>query len=67
MAENCGDLVAARALNIHKIRIRVLHKALQLVFPLLLQGSGVEQILGERHVSGIDNAGKKIAAVRGYK
>ena len=47
MTENCGDLVTSGALNIHEVRIGVLHKPLQLVFPLFFFRPGVKQILGE--------------------
>lgn len=47
MAEDRGDLEAAGALDVHEVRVRVLHQALQLVLPLLLSGQRVQKVLGE--------------------
>lgn len=49
VTEDGGDLVAAGALHVHEVRVRVLHQALQLVLPLLLGGQRVQQVLGELH------------------
>ena len=40
--------VAARALDIHEVKVGMLDKPLQLVPSLLLLVEGVEQILGQR-------------------
>ncbi len=45
MAEDGGDLVAARALDVHEVAVGMLHQALQLVLALLLFGTRVEQVL----------------------
>lgn len=42
MAEDNRDPIAAWTLDIHEIRIRVLHKAFQLVFSLLVSGQRVQ-------------------------
>lgn len=42
MTENGGDLITSRALYVHEIRVRMLHKSLQLVFPLLFFRPGVK-------------------------
>ena len=47
MTENSCDLVASWALDIHEVRVRVLHKSLQLVLPLLVLGQRLQQLLGK--------------------
>ena len=47
MGEDRRDLVAAGALDVHEVRVGVLHEALQLVLALLVLGPGVEQIACE--------------------
>ena len=42
MTEYGSDLITSRALYVHKVRVRVLHKPLQLVFPLLFFRPGVK-------------------------
>jgi len=49
VAENRGDPVAARALDIHEVTVGMLYKPLQLVLPLLFCRSGVKQIFSQRH------------------
>mgnify|MGYP006872509767 CR=1 FL=1 len=46
--ENSGDGEAARALDVHEERVRVLDQTLQLVALLLLLGRGVNEINGKR-------------------
>ena len=47
MTENSCDLVASGALDIHEVWVGMLHKPLQLVFPLLIFRPGMEQIFSE--------------------
>ena len=49
VTENCGDLVASWALNIHEVGVGVLDQALQLMLPLLLDRLGVKKVFRERH------------------
>ncbi len=49
MAEHGGDLVAARALDVHEVGVGVLHQAFQLVLALLVLGSRVQKVFSERH------------------
>merc|ERR1719474_2055799 len=51
VAEHSGDPVAARALDVHEVRVGMLDKPLQLVPSLLLVVVGVEKILGQRHLN----------------
>ena len=50
MAKDGGDSIASWAFYIHEIGIGALHQALLLMFPLLLFGRGMKNILCERHV-----------------
>jgi hypothetical protein len=45
MTEHCSNLITAGTLDIHKIRIWMLHQSFQLVLPPRLMGLGVQQIL----------------------
>lgn len=54
VAEHGGDLVAAGALHVHEVRVRVLHQALQLVLPLLFGGQRVQKVLSELHTENDD-------------
>ena len=47
VAEDGGDLVAAGALDVHEVRVGVLHQALELVLALLVFGSGVQKVFSE--------------------
>ena len=47
VAENCGDLVTSRALDVHEEGVGVLDQTLQLALALFLLGEGVQQILCE--------------------
>ncbi len=47
VAEDGGDLVASRALDVHEVRVGVLHQPLELVLPLLLLGARVQKVLRE--------------------
>lgn len=49
MREDGSDSKAARALDVHEIRVWRLHKSLELVLLLLELGRGVEEIDGESH------------------
>lgn len=49
MREDGGDGKAAWALDIHEVRVRRLHQALELVLPLLMLKGGVEEIDGKSH------------------
>jgi len=47
--EDSRDGKATRALHIHKVRVRGLHKSLELVAPLFGLSRGVEEVDGESH------------------
>lgn len=49
MAEHGRDFVASGALDVHEVRVRMGHQALQLMLALLLGRKRVQEILGERH------------------
>ena len=42
VTEDGRDLVAAGALDVHEVAVRVLHEALQLVLALLVLGAGMQ-------------------------
>lgn len=50
VAEDGGDFVASRALNVHEVGVGALHQALLLVLPLLLFRGRVQEILRKGHV-----------------
>ena len=47
VAEHGRDLVAARALDVHEVGVRMLNKSLQLVLAFLILGSRVQQVLSK--------------------
>jgi len=49
MGEDCGDIEASWAFDVHEVRVGGLYETLQLVLLRLGLGRGVEEIDGERH------------------
>ena len=50
MAEDGRDLVAARALDVHEVRVWMLDKSLQFVLALLILGTRMQEVLGKLKV-----------------
>merc|ERR1719461_1305248 len=49
VTKNCCDSVTAWAFDIHEVAVRMLHKSLQLVLPLLFCWKRMKQIFSQRH------------------
>ena len=57
VAEDGRDLVAAGALDVHEEGVGVLDQPLQLVLPLLILGTRVQEVFGEGHVRNLNFTG----------